>query len=64
MFNQKNEDEEDFYDKEFQCAFWDPTKFDWSSNGCEAVKEDLKHIGNIHPIGKASKTLASRTKCY
>ena len=62
LFNQRNEDEEDFNDKEFQCVFWDPTKFDWSSNGCEAVDEGMKHIGNIHPIGKVNKQLRLRTR--
>ena len=64
LFNQRNEGEEDLYDKEFQCAFWDPKKLDWSSDGCEVVNEDMKHIGNIHPIGIRNKFISLRTRNY
>ena len=51
LLNQSNKDENDFNEDEFQCVYWDAKTFVWSTDGCKAIFEDKKHIGNIHPRG-------------
>ena len=53
--NQTYQDEDHIYEEEIQCVFWNRETFDWSTDGCEAVYDDKKHIGNIHPKGIAQK---------
>ena len=51
LFNQSDEEEDNFNEEEFQCVFWDSQLFVWSSEGCEAIFDDKKHIGNVLPRG-------------
>ena len=49
--NQTYQDEDHIYEEEIQCVFWNRKTFDWSTDGCEVVYDDIKHIDNIHPKG-------------
>lgn len=54
-YNQTYQDDDYFCKEEFQCVFWNKKTFNWTTDGCEAVYEDKKHIGNIHPKGISFK---------